>query len=984
VSNQAREISHWDIVQSYPAPIAIAYQQYCSVSDQDVVRKAMTLFAVAEVTTRYLTFAVTADFLSIDPSRPAPTLLARLTNYWSRRTRPPGPQQPVLIPDWMGTLRPGRGIEFGVWVGALREVGNLVNRRAQFMSEVPILVKSPDVFSLLSNLNALRNKFAHPGGAFGLTDDEIFALLRQGKPYLARWLGHLHFLTRYPLCIARREDPFGSSRRSSENHYSVMRAMGLPPNHHELNIQLAVPLKEHLPFLVHPDGNRLLYLWPFIVASEPERGAFGKLFVFERQTRAHFNSIEYVGISQRLPFEQTEHLEHGDPSWLRERRRTLPGRLETTGQALLALHQEPVDRLIGAVFGEERRYRIVRRLGQGGMGVVYIATDETGRAYALKVLQHRDHRTQRRFEREINELGRLKNTAGIVSLIDWGSGRDANGNPCPYYVMEYAERGDLSIFIRTMCVPLQASKDPIRWDLEPRLRILDQVSLALEQLHELNVVHRDIKPENVLLMGDDTIRLADFGLAKALEPGADESSLTGMFSVLGTLEYMAPEQLAGSVASKASDVFAFGVMMFELLMGRLPTRKGISKTGDSGTLFEQQAIQVIPEVLRRILLKCTRFEGAERYENGKALMRALTDGLPRIRHGKLRVRTEPSGALVELDGKQIAEESVDVESGVHILSATKEHLVCLPKVVRVPPLATVDVVLSLEDPSTKAEELEEGGDRLAETTAAVESILPFIRAARLKIVTKSVGYGTAKGIEDENSQVAWQSMRAQLGASAVPPLLKLLESKDSEIRMKALQFLLYYAVDTPDTVDNTKVQKWMREEDVPVILGAWITYIERSLQRNWPLLLDLLTAEQLGSNAAGIPSILRRLGNKPEVIDRLVVILPTIPDRATRVEAVRALSGRHPQATTALIERMDQDQEQSVRLAAVYALVEGAPQGTFELFSKRLETDPAASIRTACARAMISIDRTRAELEFNRLKTKHDPAIDAAIENSKV
>src|ERR1700756_2029628 len=100
-------------------------------------------------------------------------------------------------------------------------------------------------------------------------------------------------------------------------------------------------------------------------------------------------------------------------------------------------------------------------------------------------------------------------------------------------------------------------------------------------------------------------------------------------------------------------------------------------------------------------------------------------------------------------------------------------------------------------------------------------------------------------------------MRSHLGTSAVLTLLELLESKDSETRMKALQFLLYYAVDAPETVDNTKVQTRMRGEDVPVILEAWITYLERSLPRNWPLLLDLLTAEQLGSNAAGIPSILR-------------------------------------------------------------------------------------------------------------------------------
>ncbi len=829
ILSQAREISHWDIVQSYPAPIAIAYQQYCSVPDQDVVRRARTLFAVAEVTARYLTFVVTADFLSVDPLKPGSGLIARMTSVWSRRTKAHESQQPVLIPDWITSLWPGRGLEFGTWVRALREVVGLTKGLTPFMPELSALLKSPDAFRLLADLNTLRNKFAHPGGAFELTDDEISALLRQGKPWLARWLAHLRFLTRYPLCVARREDPFGSSRRSSETHYSVIRAMGLPPTHHELTVEVPVTIKEHLPFLVDPEGAHLLYLWPFLVASEPEeKGAFGKLFVFERQSRTHLNSIAYVGIGHRVQFEQTEHIEHRDLTWLRERRATLPGRIEIPYRTLLALQQEQADRLIGAIVGEERRYTIVRRLGHGGMGTVYIVTDATGRAYALKVLEHRDNRTHKRFEREINELGQLKSVPGIVSLIDWGMSQDGSGNPCPYYVMEYADRGDLSTFIRTMCVPLEESKDPTRWDLEPRLKILEAISLAMSQLHELNIVHRDIKPENVLLMGDDTVRLADFGLAKALEPAPNEPSLTGMFSVLGTIEYMAPEQLAGETASKASDVFAFGVMMFELLMGRLPTRKGISKTGDSGTLFEQQAIQLIPDVLRRILLKSTRFEPADRYEDGKALTRAIADALPKIRRGRLRVRTEPPDGLVWMDGKQLAQAGVDVESGVHILTASKQTLICPPKVVRVPPLATVDVVLVLEDPTVKAAGLETGLEGRAAIAAAVESVLPFLRATRLKIVTKSLGYGTSKAIEDENSQLAWQSMRNQLGTSAVPALFQMLESKDPETRMKSLQFLLYYAVEAPDSIESTKVQTLMRQEDVPVILGAWISYLERS------------------------------------------------------------------------------------------------------------------------------------------------------------
>jgi hypothetical protein len=188
MAKQSREISHWDIVQSYPAPIAVSYQQYCSVSDQDVVRKARALFAVAEVSARYLTFVLTADFLSTDPVTPDSGLLSRLMGYFSGRKKSSESPQPAVVPDWLAGLRPGLGLEFGRWVHAAREVADLLGRRPVFMAELPAAIRSSDAYGLLTNINTLRNKFAHPGGAFELTDDEIAGLLRQGKPSLARWL----------------------------------------------------------------------------------------------------------------------------------------------------------------------------------------------------------------------------------------------------------------------------------------------------------------------------------------------------------------------------------------------------------------------------------------------------------------------------------------------------------------------------------------------------------------------------------------------------------------------------------------------------------------------------------------------------------------------------------------------------------------------------------------------------------------------------
>jgi hypothetical protein len=146
--------------------------------------------------------------------------------------------------------------------------------------------------------------------------------------------------------------------------------MGLSANHHELpGVELSAQLREHLPIVVDPAGDRLLYLWPFVVASEPgPQDTFGKLFVFEKQMRANLNSIEYVGVIQRLQYEQTEHSKHRNPLWLRERRASFPGRVALATPSLQPLHKDAADELVGTSFGDGRRYNSVRRLGKGGMG----------------------------------------------------------------------------------------------------------------------------------------------------------------------------------------------------------------------------------------------------------------------------------------------------------------------------------------------------------------------------------------------------------------------------------------------------------------------------------------------------------------------------------------------------------------------------------------------------------------------------------------
>jgi len=201
------------------------------------------------------------------------------------------------------------------------------------------------------------------------------------------------------------------------------------------------------------------------------------------------------------------------------------------------------------------RYRLGEVLGQGGMAIVYRAEDtELGRTVAIKVLREQfsaDPEFLERFRREARAAAGLGAHPNIVGVYDVG--REGSSN---FIVMEYVDGVDLKELIRR-----DGPLPP-----ERLVRLGCQLAAALEYAHRRGLVHRDVKSQNVLVTRDDQLKVSDFGIAVAL--GARSITEAGM--VIGSVHYMAPEQAQGHPSTAATDVYALGVVLYEMATGRLP------------------------------------------------------------------------------------------------------------------------------------------------------------------------------------------------------------------------------------------------------------------------------------------------------------------------------------------------------------------------------------------------------------------------------
>ncbi len=208
----------------------------------------------------------------------------------------------------------------------------------------------------------------------------------------------------------------------------------------------------------------------------------------------------------------------------------------------------------GATFG---KYRIVERLGRGGMGEVYKALQpDLNREVAIKVLPSEledDPAIAQRFQREAHALARL-NHPNIVTVFESGVERGR----C-YFVMEYVDGPTLRQLLKEK-----------RLDAAVALQLIPQICDALEYAHDEGIVHRDVKPENILIDRRGRVRVADFGLARVVDPEA-QTEITRTKGVLGTVCYMAPEQVENpKTVDHRADIYSLGVVLYEMLTGELP------------------------------------------------------------------------------------------------------------------------------------------------------------------------------------------------------------------------------------------------------------------------------------------------------------------------------------------------------------------------------------------------------------------------------
>jgi serine/threonine-protein kinase len=270
------------------------------------------------------------------------------------------------------------------------------------------------------------------------------------------------------------------------------------------------------------------------------------------------------------------------------------------------------------------RYEILDKLGEGAMGVVYRARDESlGRVVALKMLSAElsgEEELLQRFQREAEAVGRLSHP-NIVTVYDVG---DAEGQL--YMAMELLEGDDLrSLIERRVPVPLA-----------DRVRLLQQICDGIAYAHSRGVVHRDIKPANIVVTADGRVKLLDFGLARV----ATRSTITRQGVILGTPDYMAPEQAMGKTTDRRSDAFSAGAVFYELLSGQKPFR---SKTLH-GVLYqiiseEPDALLTVnpdlPAQLASLVHGMLRKDPDKRYASLEELGRAMLE----IHHALRRSRS---------------------------------------------------------------------------------------------------------------------------------------------------------------------------------------------------------------------------------------------------------------------------------------------------------------------------------------------------------
>ena len=288
---------------------------------------------------------------------------------------------------------------------------------------------------------------------------------------------------------------------------------------------------------------------------------------------------------------------------------------------------------IGKIFAG--RYRIIKQIGRGGMADVYLAKDLIldGEEVAVKVLRtnyQTDPIAVARFQREARAMADLDHPH-IVRITDIG---EEDGQQ--YLAMEYVAGLDLKRYI----------KEHYPLSNEEAVRIMGQILLAMRLAHAKGIVHRDLKPQNILLTPDGTAKVTDFGIAVAFA----ETSLTQTNSMLGSVHYLSPEQARGSKATVQSDIYAMGIIFFEMLTGHIPY------DGDSAVTIALQHFQKplpsviaenpsVPQSLENVVIKATAKKLTDRYQTVSEMYVDLLSSLSNNRRNEPKLVFDDSSKV---------------------------------------------------------------------------------------------------------------------------------------------------------------------------------------------------------------------------------------------------------------------------------------------------------------------------------------------------
>jgi serine/threonine protein kinase len=304
----------------------------------------------------------------------------------------------------------------------------------------------------------------------------------------------------------------------------------------------------------------------------------------------------------------------------------------TPAEMATVIEQDP---LAGALL--DGRYAIKRKLGQGGFGSVYLASDEKmmSRPVVAKILhvEKIGHDwTHKKFKQEVEAMARIDHPS-VVGVLD--SGQLADGQP--YIVMQYVD----GVSLRSL-IPVEGM------DFARAANIIRQIGKALSAAHERGILHRDLKPENIMLQrladGDEQVKVIDFGIAKVKDSVVSMSTASNVTA--GTAAYMSPEQLCAGPVTAASDTYSFAVIAYEMLTGRRPMNPDsayqLLELQRSGVRIRPKDLRPnLSEAAEAAILKALSFEGRDRY----ARAREFGDELAAALSGHDELTRAPAPAL---------------------------------------------------------------------------------------------------------------------------------------------------------------------------------------------------------------------------------------------------------------------------------------------------------------------------------------------------